>query len=64
MRVQKAGQYGGLLHNFLAVLIYRLADLAQSQRAIAFVISELEPGRKERGGKEAMILRADTVDNN
>lgn len=47
MRVQNAGQYGGLLHNFLAVLIYRLADLAQSQRAVAFVISAQEPRRKE-----------------
>lgn len=62
MRVQKAGQYGGLLHNFLAVLIYCLADLAQSQRAVAFVISEQEPRWKQRGIKKATMPRADTVD--
>lgn len=64
MRVQKAGQYGGLLHNFLAVLIYRLADLAQSQRAVALVISEQEPRWKQRRIKEATMPRADTVDDN
>lgn len=64
MRVQKAGQYGGLLHNFLAVLIYRLADLAKSQLAVAFVISEQEPRWKQRGIKEATMPRADTVDCN
>lgn len=41
--VKKAGQYGGLLHNFLALLIYHLADLAQSQHPLASVMSELQP---------------------
>lgn len=48
-RRREASQYGGTLHNSLAVLIYRLADLAPSQYAIAFVIFELEPRRRERG---------------
>ena len=45
---EKASQYGGTLHNSLAVLIYRLADLAPSQYAIAFVIFELEPRQRQR----------------
>lgn len=49
---EKASQYGGTLHNSPAVLIYRLADLAPSQYAIAFVIFELEPRRRERGGEK------------
>lgn len=44
-------QYGGTLHNSLAVLIYLLADLAPSQYAIAFVIFEQEPRRRERERK-------------
>lgn len=48
---EKASQYGGTLHNSLAVLIYRLADLAPSQYAIAFVIFEPEPRRRERERK-------------
>lgn len=48
---EKARQYGGTLHNSLAVLICRLADLASSQYAIAFVIFELEPRRREREGE-------------
>lgn len=51
MWVQRVGQYGSTLHNSLAVLIYRLADLAPSQYAIAFVISELEPRWKTEGDK-------------
>lgn len=48
---EKASQYGGTLHNFLTVLIYRLADLAPSQYGITFVIFELEPRRRERERK-------------
>lgn len=49
---EEAGQYGGTLHNSLVVLIYRFADLAPSQRVIAFVILVLdgEEGRKSAAG--------------
>lgn len=44
----------------LAVLIYRLADLAGSQQAIALAICRLEPrqGRDRRRGK-IMLMAAD-----
>lgn len=48
---EMVSQYGGTLHNSLAVLIYLLADLAPSQYAIAFVIFEQEPRRRERERK-------------
>lgn len=48
---ERTSQYGGTLHNSLTVLIYPLAHLAPSQYAIAFVIFELEPRRRERKRK-------------
>lgn len=45
----------------LAVLIYRLADLAGSQQVIALAICRLEPrqGRDRRRGK-IMLIAADS----
>lgn len=55
---EKAGQYGGTLHN--SVLIYRLAHLAPSQRAIALALLRLEPGRAEKRPED----REDNVEGN
>lgn len=56
---KKVSQCAATLHNSLAVLIYRLADLAPSQGAIAFVIFELQPRQRDMGRVSKFYLRAD-----